>query len=245
MNLNKSLITKIDTIVNLTNEFDKLFNSILNFQDMYKQNNNEQNNNESNNNEPNNNEPNNNKPNNNEQNKIEQIYALTKNYIFLRSEHGGLLMLLDKLKNNINSVSTELSDELVNKLYDLSTFNSIINNVSELINNIDFQYKKIALKYPKYISRKPITIILFVEKIDPNNNYIKMIEEVKNLNLENIYKVIECGSNKKIKCNEILGKNISIKLDKVPSIFIINDDNIIEIPIEHVKNVKSLLNLIN
>ena len=216
MNFNKSFIKKINNIIRLSKEFDNNFKTIINI-------NNEQIN-ESN---------------------IQEIYNATNNYIFLRSEHGGILILLDKLKNDINSSSTELNDELINKLYNLSTFTSIVNDISQLINNIDFQYKKIALKFPKYINKKPLTLVLFIEKIDKENKYIKMIEELKNKNPENIYKVIECTPDTKIKCKEILGKDINIKIDKLPSLFIINEDNITEISNNHLQNLNSFVDLIN
>jgi len=216
MNLNKSLIKKIDNIVNLSKEFDTNFNYIINLNTKLQ-----------------------------EQNITDKIYILTKNYIYLRSEHGSLILLLDRVKDKINSESTDLNQDLINKLYDLSTFYSIVANVSELINNIDFQYKKIAIKYPKFINKKPITILLIVEKIDPNNKYIKIIEEIKNKNPENVYKIIEAKNNTKINCKNILDKNFDLDIQKLPSLYLINDDNISEIPIDTVIDTNALISLIN
>jgi hypothetical protein len=151
INFNNSLIQKIDNIEKISGEFDEIFSHLIKIKNVQ-----------------------NITPEN-----IEQLYKLTKLFKFIRSEHGSLLILLDKKKDLLKSKSSELTDELVEELYDLSTFDSIISNVSDLVSNIDFEFKRIAIMFPKFMNKKPLTIILFIDKIDPKNKYIKMIEEVK------------------------------------------------------------------
>lgn len=217
MNLKKSLIIKIESISKQSDEFDKIFLQLLQINEKDKL----------------------------SEKTIENVYTLTKLYIFTRSEHGSILLLFDKFKKTICEKSTELNDALINKMYDVSAFYSIIENISILISNIDFQFKKIALKYPKYINNRPLIILLFVDNIKTNKLMINIIEELRVLKPENIYKIIECDPGNKIKCDSILGKNIDIKVDQVPSLFIVNNNFLSEIPIEHVKKVNDLVNLIN
>ena len=204
MDLNISLIEKINHIINLTDNFDKIFIKI----------------------------------NNNEINDklIENIYSLTNFYILIRSEHGGLIILMEKIKEKIINDNSNLTDNLINKLYDLSTFSSIIENISNLVSNIDFQYKKIAIKYPQFITKNIITLALFINKIEKNNKFVKIFEELKTLMPEYIYKIIETDDNKKINCQDLFKKDIKIKIKKTPELFIINNNNIINIPIN--KNVE-------
>lgn len=215
MNFNNLLIKKIDRIIVLTKEFDDIFKEVINLPDEQIS-----------------------------ETNINNIFTLTKNYIFIRSEHGSILLMYDKLKTNINSSITELNDDSINKLYDLSSFSSIISNVSDLINNIDFQYKKIALKYPKFINKNPTKILLFVDSIDNSNEYVKLINDVKDKCPNNIYKIIKCeNSGSKIKCDDIIGINGDFKVKKIPSIFIING-SIVEIPIEIIDSPEKLINLL-
>jgi len=216
MNFNNLLIKKIDRIRELTKEFDDIFKKVITL------------------------------PNDqiSEEN-INNIYMLTKNYIFIRSEHGSVLLMGDKLKSDIDISSSELDDQIINKLYDLSYFSSIISNVNDLVNNIDFQYKKIALKYPKFITKNPIKILLFVDSIDESNSHIKLINSVKDKCPNNIYKIIKCeNSNSKIKCDDIIGIKTTLKIKKLPSLFIVNGSNVIDIPLDIIDNPEKLTNLL-
>ena len=212
INFNNSLIQKIDNIEKISGEFDEIFSHLIN-QDVK----------------------------NITSNDIEQLYKLTKLFKFIRSEHGSLLILLDKKKDLIKSKSTELTDELVEDLYDLSTFDSIISNVSDLVSNIDFEFKRIAIMFPKYMNKKPLSIILFINKIDPKNKYIKMIEEVKKLYPENVYNVFECKVGSKVNCGKYNNKDLILAAKNVPSMFLINDSNITQLPIENMQDNKILL----
>jgi hypothetical protein len=213
INFNNSLIQKIDNIEKISAEFDELFSHLIKIQDVK----------------------------NIKANDIEQLYKLTKLFKFIRSEHGSLLILLDKKKDLIKSKSTELTDELVDDLYDLSTFYSIISNVSELVSNIDFEFKRIAIMFPKFMNKNPLSIILFIDKFDNKNKYIKMIEEVKKLHPENIYKVFECKVGSKVNCGKYNNKDLVLVAKKVPSLFLINNSNITMLPTENIPNSKILL----
>lgn len=217
MNINISLIKKIDNIVKLSNEFDNIFNSLIRITD----------------------------PSDLKSEQIEELYKLTQLFIFIRSEHGSLLILLDRKKEKINSESSELSDQLVNELYDLSTFNSIIINASELVSNIDYEFKRIAIMFPRFINKKPMTLILLTNNIKPKNKHIKMIEELKKINPENIYKVFECGVGQKVNCGKILGKSVNITVESLPSLYLINESNISTIPLDKIENVEKLAKMIN
>lgn len=241
MNINKILIDKIENLVKLSSDFDSGFKIIYDI------------------------------PSNKIDNvNSEILYSLTKNYIEMRKIHGELLLIMNKLLNS-NNLDLDLDynlngDEKLNKknlkknisddtiensntkilkpLYDISTFSSLLNNANELINNIDFEYKKIALKYPKFINKKPINCILITD--GKNDKYIQMIEKLKIDYPENIYKIIYCKNNEdKIKCNEELKElDIKIKMNSLPLIYIINGSNIIEIPINKIDNIEHIKNLI-
>jgi len=174
------------------------------------------------------------------------IYELTTIYVLIRAEHGGIIILNDKMKNEIVNSNTELNDDTIHKLYDLSTFTSIIENIANLVSNMDFQYKKIALMYPKFINKKPIHIILFTKSIDANDHLVKLIEDVKNLRKENEYHVVQCETpGTKINCEKFINRKLAIKVEHLPSIYIINDDNIVEVPIKQIKTCGDLINMID
>jgi len=177
---------------------------------------------------------------------IKKIYDLTTVYVLIRAEHGGVIILNDKMKNEIVNSNTELNDDTIHKLYDLSTFTSIIENIANLVSNMDFQYKKIALMYPKFINKKPIHVILFTKSLDATDYFVKLIEDVKNLRKENEYHVVQCElPGTKINCEKFINRKLSIKVENLPSIYIVNDDNIVEVPLKQIKNCGDLINMID
>lgn len=217
MDINNSLIKKIDNIVKLTNEFDMIF-SVL--RKTYQEGtilSSEQ---------------------------VENIYKLTKLYMFLRSEHGSILILLDKLKDTIKSGPTELNDELINKLYDLSTFNSIVENISNLISNVDYEFKRLAIMFPKYMNKKPLTLILLSDNLERDKKYTNIFDELVKLNNERVYKVINCRKGDKVNCGIIYGKKIGFKVEKLPSMYMINEENIVELPIDQINSTEILNRMI-
>lgn len=178
------------------------------------------------------------------------IYLTTKYYIELREVHGELILLIDEFKNMINSSKSNDNTKMnknTNKFYDLSTFISILSSINELITNLDFQYKKIAIKYPNFINKKPLIIILFIDKDKENdeNEHVKLINNIKNQVPENIYKIVKLDKlDKKIKCDKIIGINITLKIPTLPLLYVINGTNIIELPLDKIKDIETLKNLI-
>jgi len=216
MNFNKLLLDRIDNFVILSKEFDENYKQVIGISG-----------------------------NKFDDTVINCLYSLTKNYILLRSEHGNLLLMMDKFKDQTNTKDLETDDDRINKLYDLSTFSSIITNTNELINNIDFQYKRIAIKYPKFINKKPLTVLLLSDTDNEENKYVKLIKNVKQHSPENIYKIIKCNkTDKKFKCDKVLGINLTIKITSLPMLYVINGINIVEIPLDKINDIETLTNII-
>lgn len=236
MDFNKKLIDKIDNLVKLSTEFDTGFKVVFE-SDADKI---------------------------NEQN-AEILYSMTKNYILMRKEHGELILMMNKQINSINIESKEDGDkdkeqnkknkkkntdiEVNNtmELYNVSTFNTLLSNANDLINNIDYEYKKIALKYPKFINGGQITLIL-IQSTDTDNKYMKMIEELKNSHPEHKYKIINCGDSKLdiSKCEkELEPYGIKFKSQKsLPVIYIKNKSTITEIPISKINEIEPIKQLL-
>lgn len=213
MELNGLLIKKIESILELSNKFDKICSSILSASGALSDTN------------------------------IQNIKELTSIYMSIRTEHGAIIILNDKLKNGLNNKDSN-SSKLINQLYDLSTFTSITENINNLVSNVDFEFKKIAMMYPKMISKNHTNLILFVKKIDAENKYVKIIEEIKKQRPENNYHVIECNKEgKKIDCSKMIGVKLSINVEKLPSLYLIND-NIVDLPLERINSVDDLLKII-
>ena len=166
MELNLKLLNNIDNLVKLSTDFDSGFKIIYNLDTNDKL---------------------------NEKN-IDILYSITQNYILMRKVHGDILLMMHKFTNSINlhsniqnnnlqekksnkntpKTNTDNIDDLeTSKLYDLSTFSTLLGNVNDLMNNIDYEYKKIALKYPKFINKNQLIIILIVQNSE--DKYIKLI----------------------------------------------------------------------
>jgi hypothetical protein len=185
-----------------------------------------------------------------------KIYKLTQKYMDIRKNHGELLIVENNLKKNINKkiknnnrlqkggVAVDNNTEL----YDLSTFTSMIENVSNVVNNIDFEFKKIALMFPKYINNNKENIILFKEK-NKNTKYSKWIDEIKEeKNNEIDINVIELSSkdiDSKYNLSKASLNDVDIKIKNLPSMFRINDESIIEIELKSIKNINEFKNYLN
>ena len=88
-------------------------------------------------------------------------------------------------------------------------------------------------------------ILLLTDDDNEDNKFVKLLNDVKTQVPENIYKIIKCNkSEKKIKCDKILGVNLTLKIPTLPILFIINGSNIVEIPIDKFDDSNVLKNLI-
>lgn len=223
MNFNKSLLDRINNFVKLSGNFDENYKLVATTQ--------------------------NNTPSQN----VKIIYTLTQLYIQMRIEHGKILLMMDELKDSIISNKNNKSknkngdennsDDETSKLYDLSTFNSIIASVNELLNNIDLQYKRIATTFPTYIDKKPTSILLLTLTEDENDKFVEMIRKLEREHPEHIYKIVKCKKNdKKFKCDEEL--DITLKITKLPTLFVMDSSNITEIPLDNFNDVDVLKNII-
>ena len=114
----------------------------------------------------------------NSKNVREKVENLTKNYINIRKSHGELLLLENNFKKNINKNIKLQKGGSKNELYDLSTFTSIIENVSNVVNNIDFEFKKIALLFPQFIGDNKQNVLYFKDK-NKNSKYSKWVDDIK------------------------------------------------------------------
>lgn len=216
MDFNISLIKKIENILEMSSKFDKICSSILSGNVELTE------------------------------SGIQNIRELTSLYMLVRAEHGGIIILSDTMKKDVSLHDSTKSDKLINKLYDLSTFTSIIDNINNLVSNIDFEFKKIALMYPKLISKETNHLILFVKKINKEDKYIKMVEEVKKLRPENEYHVIECKEEgTKVDCGKMVGMKLSIGVEKLPSLYLVNGSNVAEIPMDRLKVCGDLIKMLD
>ena len=152
-----------------------------------------------------------------------------------------------KTKKSSETSDINSKSDNMRVLYDLSTFNTLINNINDLINNIDYEYKKIAIKYPKFINKSQIIIILITSS-NTDKKYTSMIGELKTTYPEHKYKIIKCGDEKSDidKCEEEL-KDFDIKiksLKSLPLIYIINGTIITEVPISKINDIEPIKKLI-
>jgi hypothetical protein len=209
--MNKSLIEKIENIIKLSSEFDKLCNEII-------KSSNEANNNISN-----------------------HVYNLTNLYMTLRAEHGSIILITFNYKNNLDKNHDNIKD---NDLYDLSVLTQISDSVMSLMSNIEYQYKRISLVYPNLIKKNAPFLILFTN--DSKNKFVNYFEQLKKKYNEYKYKVIKCDEiGSLVNCSKFLNKKLSIKIDKLPSMYLITDENMQEIPISKLESFEELEKFIN
>lgn len=155
----------------------------------------------------------------------------------------------DKDKNE-NDDNDDDDNNLTKSLYEISTFSTLLNNINDLVNNIDYEYKKIAIKYPRFINKSKITLIIISADNDEDHaKYIKLIEELKSDYPEHKYKLIKCGNKKTDlnKCeNELKEYGIKIKSVKsLPILYIVNNSNVTEVPISKIGGgIEQIKNLI-
>jgi hypothetical protein len=246
MDFNKKILDKIDNLVKLSSEFDSGFKIIFNLET--------------------------NKINEKE---ADILYSMTKNYILIRKEHGIILLMYNEIllmhnkklnlvdydeyvntakqtnKNTTKNAKKSANDvekmESMRTLYDISTFNTLISNINDLINNVDYEYKKIAIKFPKFINKSQMKLILITSS-KTDEKYTNMFEELKTEHPEHKYHIVKCGDEKSDmeKCEkELADFNIKIKsLKSLPLIYIVNGTIITEIPIEKIGTIEPIKKLI-
>lgn len=169
-----------------------------------------------------------------------KIEKLTNNYINLRKSHGELLLLENNLKKNINKNIKLQKGGSKNELYDLSTFTSIIENVSTVVNNIDFEFKKIALLFPQHIGENKQNVLYFKDK-NKNSKYSKWVEEIKETKDNINFDIVELSEdNKKYNLSKLTSEDIDIEVKNLPSLFIVKNNNLIEVQLGNIKNIEEL-----
>ncbi len=73
-----------------------------------------------------------------------------------------------------------------------------------------------------------------------------MIEETKILRPENDYHIIECGDNeKKVDCTKMVGMKLTLGIEKLPCLYLVNGTNIAEIPIEQLNVCGDLIKMLD
>ena len=169
-----------------------------------------------------------------------KVEKLTNNYINIRKSHGELLLLENNLKKNINKNIKLQKGGGKNELYDLSTFTSIIENVSNVVNNIDFEFKKIALLFPQHIGENKQNILYFKDK-NKNSKYSKWIDEIKDTKDNVNFDIVELSEeNKKYNLSKLTSEDIDIEVKNLPSLFIVKNNNLIEVQLGNIKNIDDL-----
>jgi hypothetical protein len=174
-----------------------------------------------------------------------KVEKLTNNYINIRKSHGELILIENNLKKNINKNIKLQKGGSKNELYDLSTFTSIIENVSNVVNNIDFEFKKIALLFPQHIGENKQNVLYFKDK-NKNSKYSKWIDEIKDTRNNINFDIVELSEeNKKYNLSKLTSEDIDIEIKNLPSLFIIKNNNLIEIQLDNIKNIDELKKIIN
>jgi hypothetical protein len=169
-----------------------------------------------------------------------KVEKLTHNYINIRKSHGELLLLENNLKKNINKNIKLQKGGGKNELYDLSTFTSIIENVSNVVNNIDFEFKKIALLFPQHIGENKQNILYFKDK-NKNSKYSKWIDELKDTKKNIDFDIVELSEeNKKYNLSKLTSEDIDIEVKNLPSLFIVKNNNLIEVQLDNIRNIDEL-----
>jgi hypothetical protein len=243
--ITNSLIAKTNNIIKYLEKFDKIFNFLINKDDNLLNNNGEHNEVQNKHNEHNEVQNKHNEHNEHDENNsilYKKISELTELFMFIKAEHGSILVLLDKLMDNIKSEDSNLTDELIYKQYGLSTFYLISQDILNVISNIDYEYKLLASKFPKFINRNVLRLILIVS--NKNDKFIDIINKLQKKNPENAYNIIETDKSE-INIKNIIKKDIKLSINSTPSLFIVNGDIITEIPLEKNDTFEKLSKLIS
>ena len=179
--------------------------------------------------------------NNNISNNVNELYDLVECYMELRKDHGIMIKIYDNYKK---IAKIENDDEM----YNLSTFNSILENVKNLMQNVDFQYKQFASYFPELINNNSMTVILVINETENINDkrLVEMLNKIKGIKYENKYKIMKCKKNtNEIKLKIKDNKHIILKPKKIPSLYLLNKKTVTEISGENIKNDEVLKSILN
>ena len=174
-------------------------------------------------------------------NKVEK---LTNNYLNIRKNHGELLLLENNFKKSINKNIKLQKGGSKNELYDLSTFTSIIQNVSDVVNNIDFEFKKVALLFPQYIGENKKNVLFFKDK-NKNSKYSRWIDDIQKTKNNINFDIVELSEeNNKYNLSKLTSEDIDIEVKTLPSLFIVKNNNLIEVQLNNIKDIDELKKLL-
>jgi ribosomal protein L16 Arg81 hydroxylase len=171
---------------------------------------------------------------------LDDLYDITNNYIEIRAAHGQIIKLYNKYKN-----SDLKTDE---ELYNLSTLSSILDNINNMIQNIDFQYKQFATFFPNLVNKNYLTVLLIVSKkeTDEDTRLINMINEIRETKYENKYKIIKCGNKEGIELKvKRLNQKVKFTPKNTPALYLIDNNIISEIQTSNIKDKKMLEKIIS
>lgn len=176
---------------------------------------------------------------------VDTVRELTKCYMNLRTQHGILLSQVNKMMNASEPLlkpDTKLTDETRQLFYTISTLSSLTENVSSVMNNIDYQFKQIASNYPQFISCNSPKISLFVSKM--NDDHVTILNTFNQSHPEYQIAIKQCSLGEKRDCGDMFGKNFSIHFKTLPMMFLVDGNKITELPIDNINSVADLEKLL-
>jgi hypothetical protein len=179
--------------------------------------------------------------NNNTNENIDELYDIVTCYIEIRKEHGIIIKIYDDYKKTAKTKNDE-------EMYNLSTFNSILENVKNLVQNIDFQYKQFATYFPELVNNNLMTVILIIneKENEDDKKLINMINKIKSVKYENKYKIMKCKKNSnEIKLKIKNNKYVTLKPKSIPSLYLLNKKTMTEVPGNNIKNDEILRSILN
>lgn len=171
---------------------------------------------------------------------VDILYGLVECYIEIRKYHGIIIKLYNEFEKSV-----DINNE--RDMYDLSSYNSIIDNIKNLIQNVDFQYKQFASYYPDLIDNNSVTVLLIIneKETEKDLNLINLLNKVKRDKYQNKYKVMKMKKNKSsVKLN--VNKNkITLNPKSVPSLYLLRKNNLLEVPGDNIQNENVMASIIN
>lgn len=211
----------------------------------------------------------------NDKHNVRMIYLLTQKYVMIRATHGKILLMLDQYMNTCIehidltkdlvmdvSTDTDIDSDYVGKLYDISTFKSIVSDVNLLMANVDAQYKRVSAHFPKHIGKKQFCVVLFVDSkntnvLGKNERLLKIkdvMEKAQREKPDHVYKIIptqlsDDGNPSFPSGTQGLGLNTvtlqKLNIKKLPALYILDSSTITEIPIKSSGSNEIFASIIN